>query len=79
MDCVHRSPTIFKLKQLGQFKKPSVASRELEAMEGEGGAGENRTPVQTSNENAFYMFSFRLIFDAGLTENSLTSAYLLQF
>jgi|GEM_PF-5397949 len=42
------------------------------------GAGENRTPVQTSNVSAFYMFSFRLIFDVGLTGNSLTNAYLLK-
>jgi len=48
-------------------------------MKGIGGAGENRTPVQTSNENAFYMFIFWLIFDAGLTRNSLTNAYLLEF
>ena len=48
-------------------------------MEGVGGAGENRTPVQTSNASAFYMLSFRLIFDACLTGNGLTNAYLLRF
>ena len=36
------------------------------------GAGENRTPVQTSNYNAFYVLSFRLVFDARLTGNGLT-------
>ncbi len=35
----------------------------LEATEGEGGAGENRTPVQTSNYNAFYMLSLCSVFD----------------
>ena len=38
------------------------------------GAGGIRTLVQTSNASAFYMFSFRLIFDAGLTGNGLTNA-----
>jgi hypothetical protein len=38
------------------------------------GAGGNRTLVQTSNVSAFYMFSFRLVFDAGLTGNGLTNA-----
>jgi len=36
-----------------------------------GGAGEIRTPVQTSNTTAFYMFSFCLIFDVYLTKNCL--------
>jgi len=38
------------------------------------GAGGIRTLVQTSNASAFYMFSFRLIFDASLTGNGLTNA-----
>jgi hypothetical protein len=34
-----------------------------------GDAG-NRTRVQTSNQNTFYMLIFRLVFDLKLTENS---------
>jgi len=53
------------------MNKPSFASRYLEATEGVGGAGENRTPVQTSNYNAFYMLSSCSILDAQLTKNRL--------
>ena len=34
------------------------------------GVGGNRTLVHTSNRRAFYMFSFQLIFENTLTENS---------
>ena len=33
------------------------------------GVGEIRTPVQTSNQNAFYMLSFCSIVDVQLTKN----------
>ena len=42
------------------------------------GAGGSRTLVQTSNYKAFYMLSFRLVFDACLTGNGLTYTYLLK-
>ena len=71
-DCSQRA------KRIGIIKKPPVALGKLRAMEGVGGAGENRTPVQTSNYKAFYMFSFRLIFDECLTGNGPTNAYLLK-
>jgi len=35
------------------------------------GVGGIRTRVQTSDQKAFYKFSFRLIFEGILTENSL--------
>ena len=38
------------------------------------GAGGIRTLVQTSNASAFYMFSFRLVFDACPAGNGLTNA-----
>jgi len=38
------------------------------------GAGGIRTLVQTSNVSAFYMFSFRLVFDACPAGNGLTNA-----
>ena len=68
-----------KLRYVTRLKKLSFVSRKLETSESVGGAGGIRTLVQTSNENAFYMHSFRLIFDAGLTGNGLTNAYLLWF
>ena len=42
------------------------------------GAGGIRTLVQTSNYNAFYMFSLHLVFDARPTENGLSYTYLLK-
>jgi len=44
------------------IKKLAVAYSKLKAMASEGGAGGIRTLVQTSNYNAFYMFSFHLDF-----------------
>jgi hypothetical protein len=43
-------------------KKLAIAFSLLKAMASEGGAGGIRTLVQTSNYNAFYMFSFHLDF-----------------
>ncbi len=76
VNSVHRSPTV-QGSQSSIIKKPPFAFCCTKASEGVGGAGGSRTLVQTSNVNAFYMFSFRLIFDAGLTGNGLTNAYLL--
>ena len=53
---------IAKLEFIDKYNKPSFAFRNLKASEGVGGAGEIRTPVQTCNYNAFYMFSFYLDF-----------------
>ncbi len=63
LDRVHRSPLNNKETEPlidWQILKSPPSHK---AMEGEGGAGENRTPVQTSNYNAFYMLSSCLIFD----------------
>jgi len=43
------------------------------------GVGGNRTLVQTSDEIAFYRFSFQLIFDNILTENGPNITYLFYF
>ena len=45
-----------------KYNKPSIALKEYKVKEGVGGAGGIRTLVQTSNYNAFYMFSFHLDF-----------------
>lgn len=52
--------------QLGKKIKP-CNSMYYKAFCGDAG---NRTRVQTSNQDSFYMFIFRLILDLKLTENS---------
>lgn len=60
------------------MKKPSYSTLHV-ASEGEGGAGENRTLVQTGKLTAFYMCSCKLIFVTEPEGNLQFSTYSLKF
>ena len=60
---------------LNQLKKRSPENTESSGHNG--GVGGNRTRVQTSHNKTFYKFSFRLIIEESVTENSPRFPYHL--